>query len=122
MGLQPVITEAHRVVPKKKPNPLCRFLSPKCVYDGVLMIPLGWEQEEVVLCPLWLLLISCKNAPKSQGAFCSRATGQTICIHSGDWGGAGEGQGTEVPVILGNYGIQNSSGKEQSLGVKHTQI
>ena len=49
-------------------------------------------------------------------------TGQTICIHSGDWGGAGEGQGNEVPVILGNYGMQNSSGKEQSLGVKHTQI
>lgn len=80
------------------------------------MIPLGWEQEEVVLCPLWLLLISCRH-PRAKGAFCSRATGQTICIHSGDWGGAGEGAGGLVPSDPRNYEFRIAVVKSKVLGL-----
>ena len=91
--MQPVIAEAHGVVPKKKPNPLCRFLSPECVYEGVLMIPLGWEQEEVVLCPLWLLLISCKNAPRARDLFAQEPLGRPSVFIPEIGVGLGRGRG-----------------------------
>ena len=93
MGLQPVITEAHGVVPKKKPNPLCGFLSPKCVSDGVLMIPLGWEQEEVVLCPLWLLPISYKNTSRARELFAEAPLGRPSVFIPAVGVGLGRGKG-----------------------------